>query len=386
MMETVYDYAIVGAGCSGLSLAVELVHAIPRDRYIAVFDPRRSYHLDRVWCFWKTATHRFSHAVGHEWGRWKIRFNGHELIQASSKFPYQYLPGDAFYEAALETIDRSPSADLFLHTAITDITENKSDVSISTNRGTFRARVMFDGRNDVNQLLKLDCLLQHYTGQKIRAHRPVFDSRTVTLMDFDVSQRHGITFVYVLPFSENEALVESTVLSHLPLETDAYIKLIRDYLIDRYDLNNYEVLFEEQGVIPMTAELSPPKMPTRLIPIGTAAGMVKGSTGYGFLPIQKWSRAVAQDIAAGRYQRLPKPRTWLSTCLDRIFLSFLAEHPSEAPEVFFHLFQRVPSDRLVRFLSDRASIIDIFRVIAAMPKRPFIRQAGRVTLARGIAL
>ncbi len=382
-METVYDYAIVGAGCSGLSLAVELVQALSGNQRIAVFEPRRSYHLDRVWCFWKTATHRFSHAVDHEWGQWKVRFNGRELMQASSQFPYQYLPGDAFYEAALETIDRSPSADLFLQTAVTGIVENKSDVCISTNRGDFRARVMFDGRNDVNQLLNMGCLLQHYTGQRIQAHRPVFDGRTVTLMDFDVSQRHGITFVYVLPFSENEALVEPTVLSHLPLESGAYITLIKDYLSDRYDLDDYEVLFEEQGVIPMTAELSPPKMPTRLIPIGTAAGMVKGSTGYGFLPIQQWSRAVAGDIAAGRHQRLPKPRSWLSTWMDRIFLSFLAAHPSEAPQVFFHLFQRVPPERLVRFLSDRASIIDIVRVIAAMPKRPFIRQAGRVTFAGG---
>jgi lycopene beta-cyclase len=58
-METVYDYAIIGGGCSGLSLAVELVHAVSGDRRIAVFEPRRSYHLDRIWCFWKTTKHRF---------------------------------------------------------------------------------------------------------------------------------------------------------------------------------------------------------------------------------------------------------------------------------------------------------------------------------------
>jgi lycopene beta-cyclase len=256
----------------------------------------------------------------------------------------------------LKTINRFPSADLFLQTAVTDIVKNKSDVRISTNRGAFRAKVVFDGRNDVDKLLNLGCLLQHYNGQRIRSHRPVFDGRTVTLMDFDVSQRHGITFFYVLPFTENEALVEPTVISHLPLESSAYTKLIRDYLSGRFNLNNYEVLYQEQGIIPMTAELSPPKLPARLISIGTAAGMVKGSTGYGFLPIQKWSQSIAQDIAAGRHQRLPKPRSWLSACMDRIFLSFLAEHPSEAPEVFFNLFQRVPPDRLVRFLSDRASI------------------------------
>ena len=32
-------------------------------------------------------------------------------------------------------------------------------------------------------------------------------------MDFDVSQEQGLHFMYVLPFSANEALVESTYFS-----------------------------------------------------------------------------------------------------------------------------------------------------------------------------
>jgi lycopene beta-cyclase len=210
----------------------------------------------------------------------------------------------------------------------------------------------------------------------------IFQRHQPVLMDFDVSQHHGITFVYVLPFSETEALVEPTVLSYLPLDPRAYTELIRNYLFERFDLNDYDVLFQEQGIIPMTAELAPPKMATRIIPIGTASGMVKGSTGYGFLAIQKWSRAVAQRIAKGGYRRLPQPRSQLSTYMDRIFLSFIEAHPSEAPKVFFRLFQRVPPNRLVRFLSDSATPGDIARVIAAMPKRPFIRQAARVAVAR----
>jgi lycopene beta-cyclase len=384
-MKTVYDYAIVGAGCSGLSLAVALIDSLPGGSRIAVIEGRRSFTFDRIWCFWKTMPHRFSGAIRHQWGQWKIRQNGREVIQASSQYPYQYLPADAFYQTASAAIDRFPSADLILDTVVSDISVDEKDVRIGTDRGPFKAKIVFDGRNDPARLLKWGCLLQHYTGQRIRSNTPVFNRDTVTLMDFDVSQAHGITFVYVLPFSETEALVEPTVISRFPLQTDAYQRLIRNYLRSRFGLRDYDVLFQEQGIIPMTAELAPPKTPTRLIPIGTASGMVKGSTGYGFLAIQKWSRAVARAIARGNGMHLPPPRSWLSSYMDRIFLSFLEAHPSDAPDVFFRLFQHVPADGLVRFLSDTATAADIIRVIAAMPKPPFMRQAVRVSVARGIA-
>jgi lycopene beta-cyclase len=202
-------------------------------------------------------------------------------------------------------------------------------------------------------------------------------------MDFDVTQENGITFVYVLPFSETDALVEPTIFSRFPLESEAYTKLIRNYLRERFEVSNYEVRFQEQGIIPMTAELAPPARPGRVISIGTSAGMVKGSTGYGFLAIQKWNRSVVAGIADGRIDRLPDVRSGMSVVLDRIFLSFLEAHPSAAPEVFYGLFQKVSPDRLVRFLSDLATPADTAAVIASMPKIPFIRRAMHVLAAKG---
>ncbi len=66
--------------------------------------------------------------------------------------------------------------------------------------------------------------------------------------------------------------------------------------------------------------------------------------------------------------------------MDRVFLAFLEARPAAAPRVFFNLFRRVPADRLVRFLSDRATPSDVSAVIKAMPKAPFLRQAGDVIL------
>ncbi len=378
-MKKVYDYAVVGAGCAGLSLAVRLSRTLNGHQRIALLDPRRSYGMDRVWCFWNTVAHPFRPAVKHRWRRWKVRFNGREVTHASKRYAYHYLPADAFYASALAQLENGVPFDLLLGTAAETIEKHARGVRIRTEGGVdIQARMAFDGRNDARRWEGSGFLLQHYAGQRIRAASAVFDPATMTLMDFDIPQENGIAFVYVLPFSANEALIEPTIFSFSPLTAEAYTRLIQKYLRERFGLAQYEVLFQEQGIIPMTTDLAPPRRLARVVPLGTGAGMVKGSTGYGFLAIQQWSQALADAALRGPGTRLPSPRSPLATFLDRVFLAFLETRPEAAPEVFFNLFRRVPADRLVRFLSDQATPIDISAVVNAMPKAPFIRQAGRV--------
>ncbi len=379
-MNSDYGYAIVGAGCAGLSLAVRLGRMVGRGQRIALIDPRPSYGMDRIWCFWNTITHPFVPAVAHSWQRWKVRFEGREVVQASSRFAYHYVPADAFYASAFDQLEKNAAFDLLLGTAADSITARRGVAEVKTSKGSLQARIAFDGRNDAKRWQGKGILLQHYAGQRIRAAAPVFDPGTVTLMDFDVTQKNGISFVYVLPFSETEALIEPTVFSHTPLAAEAYTDLIRCYLNARYGIVDYEVRFQEQGVIPMTTNLAPPRRLGRVVPLGTGAGMVKGSTGYGFLAIQQWSQILAAAAVRGLGTRLPRPRSRRATFMDRVFLAYLEACPTAAPKIFFNLFQRVPAERLVRFLSDRATPIDVSAVVKAMPKLPFLRQAGDVIL------
>jgi hypothetical protein len=80
-------------------------------------------------------------------------------------------------------------------------------------------------------------------------------------------------------------------------------------------------------------------------------------------------------------------RSARTTALDTVFLSYLAHHPARAPRNFFHLFERVPPELLVRFLSDGSSIADDLRVMRAgdIPRlsietaraAPLLRRLGR---------
>ena len=45
--------------------------------------------------------------------------------------------------------------------------------------------------------------------------------------------------------------------------------------------------------------------------------------------------------------------------------------------IFLQLFERVPADALVRFLSDVGTVSDAFSVMRAMPAWPFIKEAMR---------
>lgn len=381
-MKAAYDYAIVGAGCAGLSMAVRLSPRLRPGARLLLIDPRDSFGLDRIWCFWNTRRHPFAGAVQQEWSRWKVRYRGREVIQASKRFAYQYLPADAFYDHALAQLKNLVSVDMLLKTSALALTTGQEGVQVATDRGDFTARLVFDGRNEPQHWRDRGFLLQHYAGQRVRVAAPVFDPSVMTLMDFDVPQTDGISFVYVLPFTANEALIEPTIFSHSPLEEKAYSRLIGHYLDQRYGIKEYDIVFQEQGVIPMSADLIPPRNLGRVTPLGTGAGMVKGSTGYGFLAIQHWSQVLADAVARGPGTLLPPPRSALATFMDRVFLAFLEARPEAAPDVFFNLFDKVAADRLVRFLSDQATAIDVGAVVAAMPKAPFMRQALRVIARR----
>jgi len=79
-----------------------------------------------------------------------------------------------------------------------------------------------------------------------------FDEQIATFMDFRISQHRGTCFVYVLPVSSNQALVELTLISKQLLQPGEYDEALKKYISEFLKLNNYAVKEEEFGVIPMT--------------------------------------------------------------------------------------------------------------------------------------
>ncbi len=378
-----FDHAVIGGGCAGMSLALELAARPGTDR-ILVIEPRREFTRDRTWCFWDLAGHRFESAVAHRWQRWRVRHAGRSLIHRSQALSYCEVPSDRFYALALERLSKHPRVTLALGTRVKSLESEAGRVGISTDQGAVTARFAFDGRPPARP--PRGALLQHFLGIEVETSEPCFDPRTVTLMDFDVSQQRGIHFSYVLPYSPTRALVESTYFSPSPFDAATYRDDVGRYLGERFGVTRWETLREERGVIPMHVGARPTSRgsrTSRIVPIGSRGGLVRPSTGYAFLAIHEWSRQLARTLDSTGRPAHEAPYGGSMRWMDSVFLGVLRRNPEQAPELFWRLFERVETDRLVRFLFDGGNLSDRRAVIGGFPTHPIARDAARQDVNTG---
>ena len=240
---------------------------------------------------------------------------------------------------------------------------------------------------------------------ELETDAPVFDPRTVTLMDFDLPldglaarepglDRRTAGFAYVLPETSHRALVELTFLSAAPFAETTYREALARYLAERHGARRWHELRVERGRIPMDADVGrgADAGANSVTRIGTPGGAVRASSGYAFAGIQRWVRRfVAARANARRARSTGTPRAHVTTPrratrgvpgspwtpaargMDRLFPATIERHPESAPDCFHALFERAAPDALLRFLCDRASLGDRLRVAAALPKAPFAR-------------
>ncbi len=380
------DFAILGGGCAGLSLATAIAEGASEGHppKIVIVEPRERYVRDRTWCMWPVEAQPFTAAIRHRWSRWEVRTPERTIVRGSEQLPYVHVASDAFYEQALDRL-RARGVELHLGVRATSIRDEGTRVTVETSAGPLRARLAFDSRppkapppetrgavDEVN-------LLQHFVGWEIKVDGTPFDPSTAVLMDFDVPQDDGLHFLYVLPFADNRALVEATYFSESTLPTAAYEARIRDYLDRRYGVREFEIEFREQGVIPMSTAPASPRPSPRVFDIGLRGGFAKPSTGYAFLAIQRYSREMAARLrkAGERPPKPPPARPARAMAMDRVFLSYLHRSPERGPDLFVDLFERLPPELLIRFLSDRASPRECLRVMSASPLSAMTREVFR---------
>ncbi len=379
MMETpVAGDVIIGGGAAGLCLASALIRAGHDGKPITILESRSAYVRDRTWCYWAAQAGPHDDVVTHRWRQWRVRADGRESTVGSRRFEYRHVPADALYEKIVGQIDGAPNAELRLGTDVTDVREIEDGVVVETNHGRIAAERVFDSRPKPMFPVSSDGhvdLHQHFLGWHVRTQGKAFDPNVVTLMDFRYRKDSLIHFFYVLPFAADEALVEATFISRVPLCEREYGDQLKAYLGDLDGAGDYQVLWAERGLIPMSTRPAPVKYSPRVYAIGSAAGLVKPSTGYGFLAMQNFSESLAARLTQSSLPPPPRVRSSLMATLDRIFLAVLDHSPECAPEIFARLFRDVDPDALVRFLSDRTRPRDVMTVVNAMPKWRFMRQA-----------
>ena len=115
----------------------------------------------------------------------------------------------------------------------------------------FEARCVLDARGfEPNGDVFLG--YQKFVGHVIKTKQPHGVERPI-IMDATVEQLGGYRFVYCLPYSETELLVEDTYYTDGPeLQSQEVDARIKDYIRDNLSVDDYEVVRREKGVLPIT--------------------------------------------------------------------------------------------------------------------------------------
>jgi lycopene beta-cyclase len=370
--------AIVGAGLAGMSLALALQKQANFSGEVFLFEPRKNYEHDRHWSFWQVSEHLFSELRPVQFNDVDILYKKYTVKLKSKRYPYSVLRSDAVYGAAIEKINSDPRFHLQLGTTVAQVLAGEvAPLKLHfSEQAPAYFDLVFDSRYFPEQHPK--GFQQWFIGAEIAV--PDTDSKiSVRLMDFCLKHHSPIGFFYTLPLNANTALVQLTYFLAPNEQAPADAQQIwREYVANTLGLNPEDVIRHERGCIPM-ARIQSRYDQAGHHAIGTAAGWVRASTGYGFLDIQKAAVAMAQAICIGDMQvrekklRQINARTRIDESFDAIFLDVLAREPENAAHFFYQLFDNTQSERLIRFLSGQSTSADRLAIMQALPALPFIK-------------
>lgn len=372
-----FHYIVAGAGCAGLSFLTKLLQTGKfNDKKILLIDKASKTANDRTWCFWEKEPGYFEPVVHHNWHQLWFHSSNHSALHHIQPYRYKMIRGEDFYRHCFSII--SQYANVTIQYGNIDAIKNTTQGAVlQTGSESISADYIFSSIIFEKPVLKKNqfYLLQHFKGWVIETAQPVFDPAQAILMDFRVSQQQGTTFVYVMPFSHTKALVEYTLVSERLLEQEVYNEGLKDYLHRFLKVDNYTILQEEFGSIPMT------NYPFRrrdgaIIHMGTAGGQTRPSSGYTFQFIQKQSDQLVNSLLQ---KGIPLTVNGFSKgrahWYDGTLLRILSQGSLPGDTIFSLLFRYNKATDILQFLDNETSFFREMKIISVLPKRVFVKAA-----------
>jgi lycopene beta-cyclase len=344
------------------------------DKRILLVDKEEKNKNDRTWCFWETNAGLFENCVYKRWD--KMWFHDIGFSELLDILPYQYkmIRGLDFYKHCFAVIGNQQNIDI-VYGNVKGIKNEDGKAILLINDERIEAEYIFNSILFEKPALKSNehYLLQHFKGWIIETPVPAFNPSEATMMDFRVDQQGGTTFVYVMPFSETKALVEYTLFSEVLLQPQQYDDALKNYISMYLKIENYSLLEEEFGVIPMTNHRFPGNN-NNVINIGTAGGQTKASSGYTFKFIQKHSKAIVDQFV-----KTGKPDVSVFSkrfhFYDSVLLEVLAGKKLSARNIFTPIIKKNKPQHLLRFMDNESSLSEDLKIISSLPTWPFLKAA-----------
>lgn len=374
-----YNYIFTGSGLSALMTVYEMILSEKfNDKTILLIDENPKKTNDRTWCFWDEKQ-SFDAIVSK---KWDVALFADKYFQRDLELhPYQYkmVRGLDFYNLVFDLISKQENIH-FTNQKVIDFEELGNHCIVKTESQNYTCNKIFNSiynPNLVKSQSKYPLMQQHFIGWFIKSKEEVFEKNKATFMDFSVEQKGNTRFMYVLPTSETEALLEYTLFSKDLLTKSAYENEIQDY-IKKLGITEYEIVEKEQGNIPMTSYKFWKHNTKNIINIGSAGGWTKASTGYTFKNTTKKSKALIQFLSNETdFRKFHKTdKFWF---YDLLFLDVLYRRNDLGSTVFSSLFRKGNPSLIFKFLDEETTLWEDLQVIWKCPKGLFLRALlGRI--------
>lgn len=369
-----FHYIFTGSGLAALMTVYKMLQSGKfKDKTILLLDENPKKTNDRTWCFWAREKTIWEAVISQKWN--SAMFANENFNRNLDLAPYQYckIQGLDFYNFIFEVLSKEKNI-TFLNEKVTNINELDTHVYVATENNAFTCDQVFNSiynKVAVARQTKYPVLQQHFIGWKIKTEEAVFNPEQPTFMDFSVAQKGNTRFMYVLPTSKTEALLEYTLFSHHLLPTAEYENAIKEY-IEKLGIKNYQIIEKEQGSIPMSCYPFWKKNTKRVLNIGTAGGWTKASTGYTFKNSDKQSSRLVDFIQHQTDFRKfhQKSRFWF---YDLLLLDILDRQNELGSRIFSSLFKKGNPALIFKFLDEETSLIEDIQVILKCPKALFIK-------------
>jgi lycopene beta-cyclase len=372
-----YDYILAGGGCAGLSLVYHLLDSSMKGSTILILEPTLGEVPNKTWCYWNTAALPIHpEAARFSWNSFYLQQGKQQHQHGLEKLSYYHLNSHDFYAHVLEKIKNFPNVH-FLKEEVSSISCIENEVYVETKTsGTYSSSYVFDSRNYIGNETQ-NILNQVFIGLRIKCQTSIFDPNSMGLMDFNTPSTSGFDFIYTLPFSSQEALIEYTAYTSEAREEKALLDSLQAFLRQKFGELEYEITFQETGQIPMTSRIQAQTSGDRHIQIGTAAGWTKPSTGYTFAQIQENCSQLVTRLEQGATQDLRFPRKSRFVFYDNILLSIAHHWPKRLPGLFINLFSTSSPDLVFRFLAEKTSLWEELRLLSRLKFGIFLKGLTR---------
>jgi lycopene beta-cyclase len=379
------ELILVGSGLANSLIAYRILRERP-DFPLLVVERGASIGANHTWSFHDsdlTAEQRqwIEPLIAKRWLRHELRFPGRRRTISDG---YNSVTSERLHEVVAPALGNR----MRLETEVAEVTPGGI---VLANGERINARAVIDGRGDPGGD-HLDIAFQKFLGLFVRLAEPHGLSGPI-LMDATVEQVDGYRFVYTLPFSDTEALIEDTYYADEPdLDHRQLRRGIEDYA-EKQGWVIAAITGQETGALPIVLggdiEAFWFAGPEGVARSGMRGAFFHPTTGYSLPEAVRLADEIAAlpDLESTALFELTRRRSeelWRRTGYYRLLNRMLFR--AAEPELRYRIFERfygLSGGLIRRFYAGRLKWIDKARVLIGKPPVPVHRALRCLAENRG---